>query len=82
MEVPGWNSGKLFFDIFCAHLLPHGDYSIRVSRSHDFTLVVWFLVYNFVAVSLLPFLPSKGTAAIISLCTHEFSSYSHTQFTL
>ena len=38
MEVPGSNSGKFFFDIFCTPFLPRGDCSIRVSRSHDFTL--------------------------------------------
>ena len=39
MEVPGSNSGKLFFfDIFCTPFLPRGDCSIRVSRSRDFTL--------------------------------------------
>ena len=32
MEVPGSNSGELFFfPTFFAHFLPHGDCSIRVS---------------------------------------------------
>ena len=47
MEVPGLNSGKVFLDIFCTSFLPHGDCSIIVSQSHDFTLT-WFLLYNFV----------------------------------
>ena len=38
MEVPGSNSGKFFFDIFYTPFLPRGDYSIRVSRSRNFTL--------------------------------------------
>ena len=39
MEVPGSNSGNVFFDISVAR----GDCSIRVSR--DFTFV-WFLLYK------------------------------------
>ena len=31
MEVPGLNSGKFVFDIFCTFFLPCGDCSIRVS---------------------------------------------------
>ena len=50
MEAPGSNSGK-FFSTFFAHLFTLGDCSIRISRSHDFTLA-WFLLYNFVAVTL------------------------------
>ena len=34
-----------------------------------------FLLYNFVAVTLLLFKLSKGTATMISLSTHQFSSY-------
>ena len=49
MEVPGLNSGKFFHDIFCTPFLPRGDCSIRVSRSHNFTLT-WLLLYNLVAV--------------------------------
>ena len=74
MEVPGSNSVKIFSNNFCTPFLSHGDCSIRVSRSHDITLV-WFLLYNFVAVPLLPFKLSKGTATIISLSTHQFSSF-------
>ena len=81
MEVPGSNSGKFFSDIFCTPFLPRSDCSIRVSQSHDFTLA-WFLSYNFVAVTLLFFKLSKGTATMISLSTHQFSSYFYTQFTL
>ena len=66
MEVPGSNSSKGFFDIFCTPFLPRGDCSIRVSRSHKFTLG-WFLLYNFVAVTILLFKLSKGTAKMISL---------------
>ena len=52
MEVPGSNSGKVFIsDMFCTPFLPCGDSSIRVSRFRDFTLV-WFLLYNFVAVAI------------------------------
>ena len=69
IKVPGLNSGKFFFDIFYTPFLPHGDCSIRVSRSHDFTFV-WFLLYNFVAVTLLLFKLSKDTAMMISLSTH------------
>ena len=79
-EVPGSNSGNLL-QHFCAPFLPHGVCSIRVSRSHDFTLV-WFLLYNFVAITLLLFKLSKGTARMISLSTHQFSSYSYSRFTL
>ena len=71
IEVPGSNSGKFFFDIFCTLFLPRGDYSIRVSRSHDFTLA-WLLLYNFVTVTLLVFNLSKGTATMINLSTHQF----------
>ena len=77
VEVPGSNSGKFFFDIFCTPFLPHSDCSIRVSRSHDFILV-WFLLYNFVAVTILLFKLSKGTATMINLSTHSFSSYFYT----
>ena len=81
MEVPGMNSDKFFVvDIF-VHLLPHSDCSIRVSQSCNFTLV-WFLLYNFVAINLLLFKPSKGTATMISLCTYHFQSFSHVQFNL
>ena len=38
MEIPGLNSGKFFFRHFLHTFLPHGDCSIRVSRSRDFTL--------------------------------------------
>ena len=64
MEVPGSNSGKvLFLSTFLYTFLPHGDCSIRVSPSHDFTFV-WFLFYNFIAVVLLLFKLSKGTATM------------------
>ena len=59
MEVPGLNSG-MFFQHFCAPFLLHGDCSIGVSQSHNFTLVC-FLLYNYVAVTLLLFKPTKGT---------------------
>ena len=73
MEVPGLNSGKVFFpNLFCTPFLPSGDCSIRVSRSRNFTLA-WFLNYNFVAATLLLFKLSKGTATMISLSTHQFS---------
>ena len=78
MEVPGSNPGKFFFKIFCIPFLPYSDCSIKVSRSHNFTLA-WFLLYNFVAVTLLLLTLSKGTAMMIS---HQFSSYFYTQFTL
>ena len=32
--------------------------------------LVWFLLYNFIAVNLLLLKLSKGTAMMISLCTH------------
>ena len=51
-EVLGLNSGcdqLIFFDIIYAPFLPPSDCSIRVSRSHDFT-IAWFF-----AVSLLLF---------------------------
>ena len=52
MEVPGPNSGKFFsLNIFFTPFLPHGDCSIRISRSRNFTRV-WSLRYNFVAVTL------------------------------
>ena len=63
MEIPGSNSGKVFFDIFCTPFLPHDDCSIRVSRYHDFILV-WCLLYNFGSVAQLPFKLSKGTQPI------------------
>ena len=81
MEVPGSNSSKFFFDIFCTPFLPRRDCSIRVSRSRDFTLAL-FLLYNLVAVPLLLFKLSKGTATVISLSTHQFSSCFYTWFTL
>ena len=75
MEVPGSNSGKFFFSRhFCTPFLPRGDCSIRVSRSCDFTLA-WFLLYNFVTLTLLLFKLSKGTATMINL-------YLHTNFKL
>ena len=55
MEVLGSNSGQLFFSTFFMHIfLPPSDCSIRVSRSRNFTLAR-FLLYNFVAVSVLLF---------------------------
>ena len=82
MEIPGLNSGKFFFfNIFYTPFLPHGDCFIRVSQSRDFTLA-WFLLYNSVAVTLLLFILSKGTAMMISLSSHQLSSYFYTQFTL
>ena len=82
MEVPGSNSVKFFFQHFFAHLFyPAGDCSIRVSQSCEFTLA-WLLLYNFVAVTLLLFTLSKGTATMISLSTHQFSSYFYSRFTL
>ena len=54
MEVLGSNSGHdevHFFRHFLIHLFAP---TIRVSRSSDFTLAR-FLLYNFVAVSLLLF---------------------------
>ena len=81
MEVPGSNSVKFVFDIFCIPFLPYDDCSIRVFRSRGFTLVC-FLLYNFVAVTLLLFKLSKGTAMMISLSTHQFSSYSYSRCTL
>ena len=67
MEVSGSNSGK-HFQLFCAPILPRDDCSITVSCS----MVLHFLVLlnNFVAVTLLLLKLSKGTAAMISLCTH------------
>ena len=82
MEVSGSNSSKVFSTIFCTPFLPVVTaISIRVSQSHDFTLV-WFLLYNFVAVTLLLFKLSKGTTTMISLSTYKFSSYFYTWFTL
>ena len=66
MEVPG-----VFFLHFLHTFLPSDDCSIRVSQSRDFT-IAWFLLYNFVAVTLLLFKLSKGTATIINLSTHQF----------
>ena len=81
MEVPGSNSGKFFFRNFCTPFLPCGQCSIRVSQSRKFTLALFWL-YNFVAVTLLLFKLSKGTAMMISLSTHQFSIYFYTWFTL
>ena len=40
LEVPGSNSGKVFFKLhFCTLFLPRGDCSIRVYQSHDFTFI-------------------------------------------
>ena len=75
MDYPGSNSGKVFFQHFLYAFLPRNDCSIRVSLSRNFTLV-WFLLYTFVAVTLLLFKLSKGTATMISLSTHQFSLYS------
>ena len=72
MEVPGSNSGSFFGHFFCTPFLPCGDCSIRVSQSCDF-MFVWFLLYNFVAVTLLLFKLSKGTVMMISLSTRQFS---------
>ena len=71
MEVPGSNYGKVFFCHFCTPFLPCGDHSITVSLSRNFTFV-WFLLYNFVTVTLDLLLSklSKGTATMISLSTH------------
>ena len=68
MVVPGSNCTN-FFDIFCTYFYPCGDCSIRASQSRDFTLG-WFLFYNFVAVTLLLFKLSKGTAMMLSLSIH------------
>ena len=81
MEVPGSNSSRFFPDIFCTPFLPRSDCSIRVSRSRDIILA-WFSLYNFVAVALLLLKQSEGTATMISLSTHQFSSYFYTRFTL
>ena len=44
-------SGK-FFQHFCAPFLPWGDCSIRVSLSHDFTLV-WFFLFILNAIQYI-----------------------------
>ena len=62
---------RLFFQHFCTPFLPRSDCSIRGSPSHDFTLV-WFLLYNFIIVTLLLFKLSKGTATMINLSTHQY----------
>ena len=56
MEVVGSNSGhnEFIFWTFFMYLFAPSDCFIRVSRSHYFTLAR-FLLYNFVAVSLLLF---------------------------
>ena len=56
MEFLGSDSGhnQFIFSTCFMHLFCPSDCSIRVSRSHDFTLAQ-FLLYNFVAVSLLLF---------------------------
>ena len=82
MEVLGLNSGKFFVSQhFCTPFLPCGDCFIRVSQSCDFTFV-WSLLSNFVTVTPLLLKLSKGTATMISLSTHQFSSYFYTLFTL
>ena len=82
MEVPGSNSGKFFFDIF-AHLF----YSTVTALLQYLDPVILHLlgfcfILQFVAVTLLLFKLSKGTATMISLSTHQFSSYFYTWFTL
>ena len=62
------------FSTFLCSFLPHIDYSIRVSQSHNFTHVK-LLLYNSVAVILLFFKPPKSTAMNDCLCTYEFLRY-------
>ena len=77
MEVTGLNSGKFFARLF----YPAVNTLLEYLKSHDVTLA-WFLLYNFVAVTLLLLKLSKDTATMVSLSTHQFSSYLYTRFTL
>ena len=54
---------------------------VTVPQPHDLQLF-GFALYNSVTVTALFFKQSKGTAMMVSLHTHEISSYSHKQFTL
>ena len=71
---------NFLFRHFCAPFLPRSD--ALLEYLDPVILHVWFLLYNFVAVSLLLSKLSKGTATMISLCTHQFSSYSYARITL
>ena len=50
MEVPGLNSGKFFFDIFCTLFLPRGDCSIRVCQFN--TVILHLLGFCFITLLL------------------------------
>ena len=81
MEVPSSNSGKFYFDIFVYLFYP--ELTALLEYLYPVILhLVGYALYNFVAVTLLLFKLSKGTATMISLCTYQFSSYSYIWFTL
>ena len=70
MDVPGSNSSKLF-DIFVYLFYLTVTALLEYLSPVDYMLV-WFLLYNFVTVTLLLFKLSKGTVMMISLFTHQF----------
>ena len=73
MEVPGSNTGKVFLTFFVHLFYPMVTALLRYLDPTILHLFV-FLLYNFVAVTLLLFKLSKGTATMISLSIHYFSS--------
>ena len=78
---PGSNFGKVFLDIF-VHLFYPVVTALLEYLNPTILHLLGFLLHNFVAIALLLFKLSKGIATMISLSTHQFSSYSYTEFTL
>ena len=80
MEVPGSDSGN-FFSTFFAHFF-YPVVTALLEYLDPTILHSWFLLYNLVAVTLLLFKLSKNATTMISLSTHQFSSYFYTRFAL
>ena len=76
MEIPGLNPGKFFLTFLVHVFYPVVTALLEYLDTVNLHLF-WFLLYNFVAVTLLLFKPSKVTAMMLRLCTHKCPSYSH-----
>ena len=60
MVDPNSNSGKFSFQHFCAPFYPAVTFILEYFDPSILYTLIWFLLYKFVAVTLLLFKPSKG----------------------
>ena len=77
MEIPGSNSGKFFSTFFCTPFYPMVTTLLEYLDPVILHLFGFCFMTNSIAIQTI-----KGTATMISLSTHQFSSYSYTRFTL